>query len=55
MWPFTSNKKKSLEKRFRQFTEEAMRIQRTGDLKAYAAKIEEANEVERQLKELIKE
>ena len=42
---FKKNPTKELEKKHQRLMEEAMTIQRSGDLKAYAAKIEEAEAV----------
>lgn len=42
---FKKNPTKALEKQHQRLMEEAMAIQRSGDLKAYAAKIDEAEKV----------
>ena len=42
---FKKNPTKELEKKHQRLMEEAMTIQRSGDLKAYAAKIEEAEAI----------
>ncbi len=42
---FKKNPIKKLEANYKKIMEEAMHIQRSGDLKAYAKKIEEANKV----------
>ena len=43
---------KQLEKEYRKLMEEAMRIQRSGDLRAYAVKIEAAEEIQKKIEEL---
>jgi hypothetical protein len=44
--------KKILEQKYRQLMEEAMQIQRSGDLRAYAEKIAEAESVAKELEAL---
>lgn len=46
---------KALEKKHARLLEEAMRVQRSGDLKAYARKIDEAQKVEDEIAELSKD
>lgn len=46
MWPFKKDKTKSLEKKRMQLLEESRNIQRSGDLKAYAAKMMEVKAIE---------
>ena len=46
---------KKLEKEYQQLMEEAMHIQRGGDIKAYSAKVAEAEEVMKKIGELQKE
>lgn len=46
---FKKDPVKALEQEYRKLMEEAMNIQRTGDLRAYAAKIEEAEEVAKKI------
>lgn len=43
---------KILEKKYERLMEEAMQIQRNGDIKAYAAKIAEAEEVQKEIEKL---
>ncbi len=43
---------KKLEKTYQQLMEEAMHIQRSGDLKAYAVKIAEAEKIQEQIEAL---
>ncbi|MCG8327357.1 MAG: DUF6435 family protein [Chitinophagales bacterium] len=50
---FKKDPVKKLEKQYSQLMEEAMHIQRSGDLKAYAAKIVEAEEIAKQIEQLI--
>ncbi len=45
---------KKLEKTYQQLMEEAMHIQRSGDLKAYAKKITEAEAIQEQIAEIKK-
>ena len=51
---FKSSPTKKLEKKHKQLLAEAMAIQRSGDLRAYAAKMEEVKAVEDQIAELNK-
>jgi hypothetical protein len=51
---FKKNPSKELEKKHARLMEEAMTIQRSGDLKAYAVKIAEAEKVMDQIVELNK-
>ncbi|MCI5080711.1 MAG: DUF6435 family protein [Saprospiraceae bacterium] len=44
-----------LEKEYLKLMEEAMRIQRGGDIKAYAAKVAEAEEIQKKIEELRKD
>ncbi len=46
---------KKLEKQYQQLMEEAMHIQRGGDIKAYSAKVAEAEEVQKKIEERLKE
>ena len=46
---FKKDPAKKLEKQHRKLLEEAMQLQRGGDIKGYAAKMAEAEEVEKQL------
>ncbi len=46
---------KKLEKEYQQLMEEAMHIQRGGDIKAYSAKVAEAEEVMKKIEELRKD
>lgn len=46
---FKTDPVKKLEKTYSQLMEEAMNIQRSGDLRAYAAKLEEAEAVMAQI------
>lgn len=43
---------RQLEKEYRKLMEEAMHIQRSGDLRAYAAKIAEAEKIQKKIEEL---
>ena len=45
---------KALEKQYLKLMEEAMQIQRSGDIKAYSAKVAEAEEIQKQIEELSK-
>lgn len=45
---------KKLEKEYQRLMEEAMHIQRGGDIKAYSAKVAEAEEIMKQIEELEK-
>ncbi len=49
---FGSNPTKKLEKQYAAKMEEAMKIQRSGDLKKYAVLIEEAEAINKQLEEV---
>ena len=49
---FKKNPTAKLEKAYQKLMEEAMHIQRSGDLKAYAAKIEEAEQIASQIQQL---
>lgn len=49
---FKKDPVKKLEKQYLKLMEEAMRIQRSGDIKAYSAKVAEAEEVQRKIEEL---
>lgn len=51
---FKKNPVKELEKQHARLLEEAMNLQRNGDLKGYAAKLTEANEIEDKIIELSK-
>ncbi|MCO6487658.1 MAG: Lacal_2735 family protein [Phaeodactylibacter sp.] len=46
---FKKDPVKKLEKEYLRLMEEAMRIQRSGDIKAYAAKVAEAEEVQQKI------
>lgn len=46
---FKKDPVKKLEKQYRQLMEEAMHIQRSGDIKAYSAKVAEAEDVLKQI------
>lgn len=49
---FKKDPVKKLEKKHKQMMEEAMRIQRSGDLRLYAEKIEAAEKIEQQILDL---
>ena len=49
---FKKNPTAKLEKAYQRLMEEAMHIQRSGDLKAYAAKIEEAELIVTKIEQL---
>lgn len=49
---FKKDPAKKLEKQYLKLMEEAMRIQRSGDIKAYSAKVAEAEEVQKRIEEL---
>jgi len=49
---FKKNPTAKLEKAYQKIMEEAMHIQRSGDLKAYATKIEEAEQIANKIQEL---
>ncbi|MCB0580236.1 MAG: Lacal_2735 family protein [Phaeodactylibacter sp.] len=46
---FKKDPVKKLEKEYLRLMEEAMRIQRSGDIKAYAAKVAEAEEIQQKI------
>lgn len=46
---------KALEKKYQKLMEEAMQIQRSGDIKGYAAKVAEAEEVQQEIERLQQE
>lgn len=49
---FNSSPEKKLRKKHKKLLEEAMHIQRSGDLKAYARKMEEAEQIQQQIQKL---
>mgnify|MGYP007037740807 CR=1 FL=1 len=49
---FKKDPLKNLEKQYAQTMEAAMHIQRSGDLKAYARKIEEAEAIQKEIESL---
>lgn len=49
---FKKDPVKKLEKQYQQLMEEAMHIQRSGDIKAYSAKVAEAEEIMKQIEAL---
>lgn len=49
---FKKDPAKKLEKQYEKLLEEAMRLQRSGDIRGYAAKIAEAEEVQKQIEAL---
>ena len=49
---FGGDKTKRLKKQLRQKSEEAMRLQRSGDMKGFAAKTAEADALEKELRAL---
>lgn len=49
---FKSDPKKKLQKQYAKLMEEAMQLQRGGDIKGYAKKVAEAEEVSKKLDEL---
>ncbi|MBP8240226.1 MAG: Lacal_2735 family protein [Saprospiraceae bacterium] len=51
---FKKDPVKEWQKQYRQLMEEAMHIQRSGDLRAYAVKIAEAEEVAKKIEEATK-
>lgn len=51
---FKKDPAKALEKKYLKLMEEAMQLQRNGDIKGYAAKVAEAEEVQKQLEALSK-
>lgn len=52
MFGLFGNKKSTLEKKHKKILQEAMELQRKGDIKAYAVKTEEAKAIEEELKNL---
>lgn len=50
---FKKNPVKALEKKYEKLLEEAMQIQRSGDIKGYAAKMAEAEEVQKEIEALL--
>jgi hypothetical protein len=46
---------KKLEREYEKIMEEAMHIQRSGDLKAYAVKIEQAEKIQKEIERLSQE
>lgn len=52
---FKKDPVKELEKQYLKLMEEAMFIQRGGDIKAYALKVAEAEEIQKQIDALLKE
>ena len=52
---FKKDPVKQLEKNYQKLLEEAMELQRSGDIKNYALKMEEAEKVEKQIDELLKQ
>jgi hypothetical protein len=51
---FKKNPMKKLEEKYLRLLEEAMEIQRKGDIKGYSAKIAEAEAIQQQMEELKK-
>lgn len=51
---FKKDPVKQLEKTYQKLMEEAMQIQRSGDIKGYAHKMAEAEEIQKQIDELTK-
>ncbi len=49
---FSGNPEKKLRKKRKKLLEEAMNIQRSGDLKLYAAKMKEIDDIDNQLKDV---
>lgn len=49
---FKKDPVKQLEKDYQKLLEEAMHLQRNGDIKGYALKMEEAEKIEKQIEEL---
>ncbi|GAB5551268.1 MAG: hypothetical protein Sapg2KO_08590 [Saprospiraceae bacterium] len=49
---FKKDPVKALEKKYQKLMEEAMHIQRGGDIKGYAAKMAEAEEVQKEIEKL---
>lgn len=52
---FKKDPVKKLEKTYQKLLEEAMNLQRNGDIKGYALKMEEAEKIQKQIEELTKE
>ena len=52
---FKKDPVKDLEKKYARLLEEAMQLQRGGDIKGYAAKSAEAEEVAKQIEEMSKQ
>ena len=52
---FKKDPVKKLERAYEKIMEEAMHIQRSGDLKAYAVKIEEAEKIQAEITKLMKD
>ena len=50
---FKKDPVKALEKKYQKLMEEAMQIQRSGDIKGYAAKMAEAEEVQKEIDKLL--
>ncbi len=50
---FKKDPVKALEKKYEKLLEEAMQIQRSGDIKGYAAKMAEAEEVQKEIEALL--
>ncbi len=51
---FKKDPVKKLEKAYEKLLEEAMQLQRNGDIKGYAKKMEEAEAIQKQIEELTK-
>ncbi len=49
---FKKDPVKELEKKYAMLMEQAMQLQRKGDIKGYAAKVAEAEEVQKQIEQL---
>ena len=49
---FKKDPVKKLERQYLKLMEEAMRIQRSGDIKSYSAKVAEAEEIQKRIDEL---
>ncbi len=52
---FKKDPAKKLEKEYQKLMEEAMQLQRGGDIKGYAKKVAEAEEVQKKIEELQEE
>ena len=52
---FKKDPVKALEKKYEKLLEEAMQIQRSGDIKGYAAKMAEAEEVKKEIDTLLEQ